>query len=211
MRPVTVVSPANIRILTEGTFEVQPVMYSEKSSGERIHPWGAPVLIMRVLGVSFPASLAAACLSWSWTDWMKARRAGSVYLREDQAWWYRRPKGWDWVFHNKTQNKHIKYVYVDNFAAKQDNYCYVTHNTHTQHTHTHTLRALTHTQTTSLHLHTTRASYQEQVTGTLWFCHLALIQTAMTLCGDIIAVYICLKSFSSVIEGPCARSNENIE
>ncbi len=34
MRPVTVVSPANIRILTEGTFEVQPVMYSEKSKWE---------------------------------------------------------------------------------------------------------------------------------------------------------------------------------
>ncbi len=77
MRPMTVVSSANIRSLTEGSFEVQSFMYGEKSSGERTHPWGAPVLIVRV---GNPL-----------TDWVKAQRAGSVYLREDQAWWYRRP------------------------------------------------------------------------------------------------------------------------
>ncbi len=46
----------------EGTLDVQSLVYSEKSSGERTQPWGAPVLILRVLDESFP-SLSSCCLS----------------------------------------------------------------------------------------------------------------------------------------------------
>ncbi len=35
MRPMTVVSSANFRSLTEGSLDVQSIVYREKSSGER--------------------------------------------------------------------------------------------------------------------------------------------------------------------------------
>ncbi|KAI7810602.1 putative serine/threonine-protein kinase pim-3-like [Triplophysa rosa] len=45
MRSITVVSSANFRSLSEGSVEVQSLVYREKSSGESTHPWGAPVAI----------------------------------------------------------------------------------------------------------------------------------------------------------------------
>ncbi len=62
MRPMTVVSSANFKSLTEGSLDVQSLVYREKSSGERTQPWGAPVLVVRVLDVYFP-SLTSCCLS----------------------------------------------------------------------------------------------------------------------------------------------------
>ncbi len=62
MRPFRVVSSANFRSLTEGSLDVQSFMYREKSSGERTQPWGAPVLIVRVLDENFP-SFTSCCLS----------------------------------------------------------------------------------------------------------------------------------------------------
>jgi len=60
------------------------LVYREKSIGESTHPWGAPVLIVRVLDVSL-----SSLTSWWSTDRLgRARRAGSVCLREGQAWWY---------------------------------------------------------------------------------------------------------------------------
>ncbi len=41
---------------------MQLLVYREKSSGERTQPWGAPVLIVRVLDENFP-SLTSCCLS----------------------------------------------------------------------------------------------------------------------------------------------------
>ncbi len=38
MRPMTVVSSANFRSLTEGSLDVQSLVYREKSSGERTQP-----------------------------------------------------------------------------------------------------------------------------------------------------------------------------
>ncbi len=38
MRPMTVVSSANFRSLTEGSLDVQSFVYREKSSGERTQP-----------------------------------------------------------------------------------------------------------------------------------------------------------------------------
>ncbi len=52
----------NFRSLTEGSLDVQSLVYREKSSGERTQPWGAPVLIVRVLDENFP-SLTSCCLS----------------------------------------------------------------------------------------------------------------------------------------------------
>ncbi len=52
----------NFRSLTEGSLDVQSLMYREKSSGERTQPWGAPVLIIRVLDENLP-SLTSCCLS----------------------------------------------------------------------------------------------------------------------------------------------------
>ncbi len=46
----------------EGSLDVQLFVYREKSSGESTQPWGAPVLIVRVLDVYFP-SLTSCCLS----------------------------------------------------------------------------------------------------------------------------------------------------
>ncbi len=43
------VSSADFRSLTEGSLDVQLLVYREKSSGERTQPCGAPVLIVRVL------------------------------------------------------------------------------------------------------------------------------------------------------------------
>ncbi len=51
--------------LDGGSLDLQSLVYREKSSGERTQPWGAPVLIVRVLDENF-ASLAAACLSGSY-------------------------------------------------------------------------------------------------------------------------------------------------
>ena len=65
MRPVTAVSFANIRSLTDGSLEVQLLVYRqevEESSGESTHPWEAPVLIERVLDMIFP-SLTCCLLS----------------------------------------------------------------------------------------------------------------------------------------------------
>ncbi len=62
MRPISVVSSANFRSLTEGSLYVQSFVYREKSSGERTQPWGAPVLIVRELDENFP-SLTTCCLS----------------------------------------------------------------------------------------------------------------------------------------------------
>ncbi len=59
MRPINVVSSAK---LTEGSLDLQSLVYREKSSGERTQPWGAPVLIVRVLDENFP-SLTSCCLS----------------------------------------------------------------------------------------------------------------------------------------------------
>lgn len=41
---------------------MQSLVYREKSSGEKTHPWGAPVLVVRVLDVCFP-SLTSCCQS----------------------------------------------------------------------------------------------------------------------------------------------------
>ncbi len=60
MRLISVVSSANFRSLTERSLDVQSFVY--RSSGERTQPWGAPVLIVRVLDVYFP-SLISCCLS----------------------------------------------------------------------------------------------------------------------------------------------------
>ncbi len=203
MRPVTVVSPANIQDLDRGD------LWSAASHVQREEQWGENTSLRGASAdhesprCEFPQPhlLLPVCHEAE-TDWVKTRRAGSVYLREDQAWWYRRPKGEIGFFINKTQTTISNTFMFENFAAKQDTNIFLC-KTHTPHTHT-----LAHTQTTSLHPSHTRASYQEQVTGTLWFCHLALIQTAMTLCGDIIAVIICLKSFKQCHRRPCARSNE---
>src|SRR4029434_9069336 len=54
MRPMTNVSSANFRSLTDGSPEVQSFVNREKSSGESTHPWGAPVLTVRVLDVISP-------------------------------------------------------------------------------------------------------------------------------------------------------------
>ncbi len=56
------VSSANFRSLTEGSLDVQSLVYREKSSGERTQPRGAPVLIIQVLDENFP-SLPSCCLS----------------------------------------------------------------------------------------------------------------------------------------------------
>ncbi len=53
MKPISVASSADFRSLTEGSLDVQLLVYREKSSGERTQPWGAPVLIVRVLDESF--------------------------------------------------------------------------------------------------------------------------------------------------------------
>ena len=53
--PMTVVSSANFRILTEGFVEIQSFVYKEKSSGESTHPWGAPILTVRIFDVVFPS------------------------------------------------------------------------------------------------------------------------------------------------------------
>lgn len=47
-------SYANIRSLTEGSVEMQPFVYREKSSEESAHPSEAPVWIVQVLDVNFP-------------------------------------------------------------------------------------------------------------------------------------------------------------
>ncbi len=89
MRPISVVSSANIRSLTEGSLDVQSLVYWEKSSGERTQPWGAPVLIVRCWMRMFPASLAAACLSgscWSTDRWRWGWRAVSVYSEGCPGW-----------------------------------------------------------------------------------------------------------------------------
>ncbi len=62
LMPIRVVSSANFRSLTEGSLVVQSFVYREKSSGGRTQPWGAPVLIVRVLDENFP-SLTTCCLS----------------------------------------------------------------------------------------------------------------------------------------------------
>ncbi len=62
MRPISVVSSANFRSLTEVSLDVQSLVLREKSSGERTQPWGAPVLIVRVLDENF-LSLTSCCLS----------------------------------------------------------------------------------------------------------------------------------------------------
>src|SRR4029434_11029865 len=55
MRTMTDVSSANFRSLTDGSPEVQSFVNREKSSGESTHPWGAPVLTVRVLDVISPS------------------------------------------------------------------------------------------------------------------------------------------------------------
>ncbi len=62
MRPISVVSSENFRSLTEGSLDVQSFLQREKSSGERTQPWGALVLIVRVLDENFPC-LTSCCLS----------------------------------------------------------------------------------------------------------------------------------------------------
>ncbi len=95
MRPISVVSSANFRSLTEGSLDVQSLVYREKSSGERTQPWGAPVLIVRVLDENFP-SLTSCCLSvrkllihWqtevgmeSWVS-LGRRRFGMIVLKAE--------------------------------------------------------------------------------------------------------------------------------
>ncbi len=56
------VSSANFRSLTEGSLEVQSLVYREKTNGERTQPRGTPVLIVRVLDENFP-SITSCCLS----------------------------------------------------------------------------------------------------------------------------------------------------
>ncbi len=65
---MNVVSSANFRSLTEGSLEVQSFVLRENSSGERTQPWGAPVLIVRVLDVSSPSltSLSVRKLGIHW-------------------------------------------------------------------------------------------------------------------------------------------------
>ncbi len=48
--------------LDGGSLDVQSLVYREKSSEERIQPWGAPVLDIRVLDENFP-SLTSCCPS----------------------------------------------------------------------------------------------------------------------------------------------------
>ncbi len=69
-RLITVLDEANqcgvvckLQEVDRGVFWlVESFVYREKSSGERTQPWGAPVLIVRVLDVHFP-SLTNCCLS----------------------------------------------------------------------------------------------------------------------------------------------------
>ena len=42
-----VVSSAYLMVLTEGSPEVQSLVYREKSRGDSTQPWGAPVLTVR--------------------------------------------------------------------------------------------------------------------------------------------------------------------
>ncbi len=62
MRPISVVSSANFRSLTEGSLDVQSFVQREKNSGERTQPWGALVLIVWVLDENCPR-LTSCCLS----------------------------------------------------------------------------------------------------------------------------------------------------
>ncbi len=60
MRQMSLVSSANFRSLTEVSLEVQSLLYREKSSGERTHPW--PVLVEQLFDINFPG-LPSCCLS----------------------------------------------------------------------------------------------------------------------------------------------------
>ncbi len=60
---MSVVSSVNFRSLTEGSLELQLLVYMETSSGERTQPWGAPVLVERLFDINFP-SLTSYCLSF---------------------------------------------------------------------------------------------------------------------------------------------------
>ncbi|XP_058015868.1 RING finger protein 141 isoform X1 [Ahaetulla prasina] len=51
MRPITVVSSANLSSSTDGFFEMQSLVYREKRSGESTQPWGGAVLIVQVTDV----------------------------------------------------------------------------------------------------------------------------------------------------------------
>ncbi len=62
MRQISVVSSANFRNFTEGSLDVQSLVSREKSTEGRTQPWGAPVLIIRVLDENFP-SLTSCYLS----------------------------------------------------------------------------------------------------------------------------------------------------
>ncbi len=104
-------SSTNFRSLTEGSLDVQSFVYREKSSRERTQPWGAPVLIVRVLDENFPASLPVACLSRSWwsTDRRRwGRRAVSVYSEECPGWWCLK-RSWSL----QTGSSHKSLVYLD--------------------------------------------------------------------------------------------------
>ena len=47
MRPTSVVSSANLAILTDGQDVLQSLVNKEYYNGERTQPWGAPVFKMR--------------------------------------------------------------------------------------------------------------------------------------------------------------------